>query len=58
MYPYYRSTPDKSKVINLMLARAYVPDQPYIGILPLDEALKKGVLFPNLDIPYAIKSKE
>lgn len=43
---------------NMQLARAYVPLQPYIGLFPLDEALRKGTLFPNLYIPYPIKSLE
>nr|WP_041700913.1 spore coat associated protein CotJA [Clostridium kluyveri] len=34
------------------LARAYVPMQPYIGLLPLNIALKKGTIFPNLAMPY------
>ncbi|MHC6180646.1 spore coat associated protein CotJA [Clostridium sp. JNZ X4-2] len=34
------------------LARAYVPMQPYIGLLPLNTALEKGTVFPNLVIPY------
>ncbi|UZQ51937.1 spore coat associated protein CotJA [Clostridium kluyveri] len=34
------------------LARAYVPMQPYIGLLPLNIALKKGTIFPNLVMPY------
>lgn len=37
---------------NLELARAYVIDQPYIGMFPLSEAFKKGSLFPNLYKPY------
>lgn len=37
---------------ELMLARAYIPNQPYIGLLPLDEALEKGTLFPNLVVPF------
>jgi hypothetical protein len=48
----------KAQVVEMQLARAYVPDQPYIGLLPLSEALIKGTIFPNLAIPYAIKSKE
>lgn len=43
---------------NKWIARAYIPDQPYVGMFPLDEAFKKGVLFPNLYIPYPIKSME
>ena len=34
--------------ITLMLARAYVPDQPYTGLFPLDMALSVGTLFPNM----------
>lgn len=41
-----------------MLARSYVPRQPYMRPYPLSEGLKKGTIFPNLDMPYAIKSKE
>ena len=48
----------KTQVVEMQLARAYVPDQPYIGLLPLNEALITGTIFPNLAIPYAIKSKE
>ncbi|KYH28673.1 MULTISPECIES: spore coat associated protein CotJA [Clostridium] len=40
---------------DLMLARAYVPDQPYIGLLPLNEALAKGTVFPNLVVPFPHK---
>jgi hypothetical protein len=40
------------------LARAYIPDQPYTGLFPLSEALRKGTIFPNLYIPFPIKSKE
>lgn len=43
---------------KIRLTRAFIPDQPYISLFPLDEALKKGTLFPNLYIPYPIKSKE
>ncbi|WP_246582899.1 spore coat associated protein CotJA [Clostridium mobile] len=43
---------------NIQFARAYVPIQPYTGTFPLDEALRKGTLFPNLYIPYPIKSLE
>lgn len=59
-YPYMRNNPPMPKphVIDMQLARAYVPDMPYIGLLPLSEALMKGTIFPNLAIPYPIKSKE
>lgn len=37
---------------EIMLVRAYIPDQPYIGLLPLHEALAKGTIFPNLVVPF------
>ncbi|KXZ40663.1 Spore coat associated protein JA (CotJA) [Alkalithermobacter thermoalcaliphilus JW-YL-7 = DSM 7308] len=37
------------------LARAYVHAQPYIGMISLDEALKRGSVFPNLYQPYKKK---
>lgn len=59
MYPYHRSTnQSQPKMITMQLARAYVLDQPYAGLFPLDEALRKGTLFPNLYFPFEIKSKE
>lgn len=48
----------KAQVIEMQLARAYIPSQPYTGLLPLNEALIIGTIFPNLNIPYPIKSKE
>ena len=33
---------------HLTLARAFVPPQPFIGMLPLDKALDVGTVFPNL----------
>lgn len=51
-------SPVSSAPMRMMLTRAYVPDQPYIGMFPLEEALRKGTIFPNLAIPYAIKQKE
>jgi hypothetical protein len=33
---------------QLMLARAYVLDQPYSGLFSLDMALKVGTIFPNM----------
>lgn len=32
--------------------RVYVPIQPFIGLLPLDLALKKGTIFPNINVDY------
>lgn len=43
---------------RIQLTRAFVPDQPYTDIFPPEEALRRGTLFPNLAIPYEIKSKE
>ena len=37
---------------EIQLARAYIPDQPYDRLFPLNEALNKGTLFPNLYQPY------
>lgn len=31
--------------------RAYVIDQPYVGILPYAEGLRKGTIFPNIILP-------
>lgn len=42
---------------EIQLARAYIPDQPYDRLFPLDEALKRGTLFANLYQPYVRKSK-
>lgn len=44
--------------IKITISRAFIPDQPYIKMFPLDEALQKGTLFPNLYVPYPIKSLE
>ncbi|WP_058486371.1 spore coat associated protein CotJA [Defluviitalea phaphyphila] len=38
---------------NIQLARTYILDQPYDNLFPLNEALKKGTLFPNLYQPYS-----
>jgi len=43
---------------NLKLAQAYILDQPYTEKYPLDEALKKGTLFPNLYRPYHVDKKK
>lgn len=42
---------------EIQLARAYIPDQPYERLFPLNEALEKGTLFPNLYQPYMRKRK-
>jgi len=37
---------------DMILARAYIPAQPFIGLLPLDVAFKKGTVFPNIDVKF------
>lgn len=37
---------------KMELARAYVPDQPYVGIFPVEEAIYKGTVFPNLHAAF------
>lgn len=61
--PYQPLTRDSDNIpkrvpMNMMLTRAYVPDQPYIGMFPLEEGLRRGTIFPNLAVPYAMKKKE
>lgn len=33
-------------------ARAYIKRQPYAELLPLNVALKRGSVFPNIDLNY------
>jgi hypothetical protein len=40
---------------GMRLAQAWVPDQPYERLFPLDEALEKGTIFPGLYQPYKPK---
>ncbi len=40
------------------LANAYVPYQCYTHAFPIDEALCKGTLFPELYMPYVAEKKE
>ncbi len=42
----------ESKCPNLPLAAAYVPMQPFTGLVSPDEALERGSSFDNLYIPY------
>jgi len=44
-----------SPMENLSLARVYVVSQPYVGMVPLSEGLKRGSIFPNLYQPYITK---
>lgn len=37
---------------NLPLAQAYIPIQPYVGLVPLETGFKRGSMFPNLYDPY------
>lgn len=37
---------------SLRLATAYIPNQPYEGIVPLELGLKRGSIFTNLYQPY------
>lgn len=37
---------------NLELARAYMPNQTYVGLLPLNEGLKRGSIFPNINLKF------
>ena len=37
---------------NLRLARAYVIDQPYSDLLPLNKALKYGTVFSNINLSF------
>lgn len=50
--PQFMRSPVLPNTSNKQLARVYVPMQPYIGLLPLNVALKKGTVFPNLVMPY------
>ncbi|MBP2032236.1 hypothetical protein J2Z42_000901 [Clostridium algifaecis] len=50
--PGYMPSPAMLPRMNLQLARAYILPQPFVGLLPLDKALKSGTIFPNLVKPY------
>ncbi len=45
-------------IIPRRLAEAYVADQPYTGLLPINLALKKGTIFPNMLASFPPISKE
>ncbi|MBA5850055.1 spore coat associated protein CotJA [Clostridium sp. cel8] len=49
--------PSPNMFPKLQLARAYIVPQPYVGLLPLDEALREGSIFPNLVMPYKRKKR-
>lgn len=40
---------------NMMLARAYIKNQDYIGITDPMKALYSGTVFKELDMPYTVK---
>lgn len=42
---------------KLGLAEAYIKDQPYVGMVPLQEGFHRGSMFPNLYKPYEKKPK-
>jgi hypothetical protein len=62
--PVYPRRPDKIEPPNmkkpdssqpkpeLRLATAYIPNQPYVGLVPLQEGFHRGSMFPNLYQPY------
>ena len=39
-------------MLCLPLAQAYIPNQPFIGLVPLDTGFSRGSMFPNLYDPY------
>lgn len=55
--PMYVPEDTRVQKSTMRFARAYIINQPYVGISPLDVALKRGNLFPNLYLPYEIGSK-
>ncbi|MDK2920226.1 MAG: hypothetical protein PWQ37_2959 [Candidatus Petromonas sp.] len=46
------------KMEDFELPKTIIIDQPYVDRYPLDEALEKGTLFPNLYRPYKPHKKE
>jgi len=42
----------------LPLAQAYIPNQPYVGLVPLEVGFRRGSMFPNLYQPYHREGKE
>ncbi len=41
----------------LPLAHAYIPNQPYVGLVPLEEGFRRGSMFPNLYQPWHKEKK-
>ncbi|WP_089612243.1 spore coat associated protein CotJA [Dehalobacterium formicoaceticum] len=51
-----KDRPMPSPMPGIRLAQAWVPHQPYECLFPLNEALIKGTIFPNLYQPYKKKN--
>lgn len=51
------SSQDRHRHRHMELARAYVPVQHYTDKYPLDTALNRGTLFPDLWRPYRKKRR-
>ncbi|GKX29929.1 hypothetical protein SH1V18_24090 [Vallitalea longa] len=43
---------DSMEKHEIRLATAYIPNQPYVGLVPLQEGFHRGSMFPNLYQPY------
>lgn len=43
---------DSKEEPEIRLATAYIPNQPYVGLVPLQEGFHRGSMFPNLYQPY------
>lgn len=39
---------------TLISPRVYIVPQPFIGMFPLNIALKKGTVFPNINVNYPL----
>ncbi len=61
VYPprmHYQIYPIPFMPVNPLLAHAYVPYQTFMTVYPLNEALMKGTLFPELYFPYVSEEKK
>lgn len=43
---------DEEPCPDIPLATAYIRNQPYVGLVPLDEGFQRGSMFPNLYQPH------
>lgn len=52
--PYFTVPPEFLRGVpkTFNLARIYIKDQPYSGLLPLDTAMDVGTVFDNIDTNY------